>query len=103
MKREEGGTSWRECGDGVPSVKPEPAARTSLDPWLPERHTLNREHFGADLVIPRALNALVAAVQETDTHVAWSCFLALAEEPGDNVGSWAIWWRLGRSCQRFQD
>ena len=58
-----------------------------LDRWLPELHTLNREHFGAAPGITRTLNALATAVQGTDAHVARKCFLALAEHPGDNFGT----------------
>ena len=61
-----------------------------LDRWLPELHTLNREHFGAAPGITRTLDALATAVQGTDAHVAWKCFLALAEHPGDNFGTWMI-------------
>ena len=61
-----------------------------LDRWLPELQALNREHFGADPGITRTLEALAAAAQGTDARLAWRCFLALAELPGDNFGTWMI-------------
>ena len=61
-----------------------------LDRWLPELHALNCGHFGADQGVARTLDALAAAVRDTDARLAWTCFLALAEHPGDNFGTWAI-------------
>jgi len=61
-----------------------------LTRWLPELHRLNRQHFGADPGIARTLQALADAVGGTDAQVAWTRFLALAEQPGDNFGTWAI-------------
>lgn len=61
-----------------------------LERWLPELHALNCDHFGDDPGIARTLEALAAAVRNTDARAAWKCFLALAEEPGDNFGTWKI-------------
>ena len=61
-----------------------------LDRWLPELHVL-ASALGQTRASTRTLDALAVAVRDTDAHVAWSCFLALAEEPGDNFGTWAIW------------
>ena len=58
--------------------------------WLPELHRLNERHFEADPGISRTLEALADAVRDTDAQVAWARFLALAEHPGDNFGTWAI-------------
>ena len=61
-----------------------------LGRWLPDLHALNRAHFGADPGIARTLEALEDAVRRGDVHAARAGFLALAEGPGDNFGTWAI-------------
>ncbi|MGY2896876.1 hypothetical protein [Deinococcus sp. UYEF24] len=67
-----------------------PVRAEILDCWLPELHALNWGHFGNRPGITRTLDTLAAAVRGTDAQVAWSCFLALAEHPGDNFGTWMI-------------
>ncbi len=76
-----------------------------LNVLLPRLHDLNRQHFGHAAGISATLNRLAAAVQRfdvrrfnlncrgadsADAQAAWTCFLDLAERPGDNFGTWAI-------------
>jgi len=53
-------------------------------------HELNALHFDDDKKITRTLESLHAAINALDCAGSWSAFLALAERPGDNFGTWAI-------------
>ena len=57
---------------------------------IPRLHQLNELHFGDSLKIRHTIQALEQAVIGPDRAEAWSCFLALAEHPGDNFGTWMI-------------
>lgn len=64
--------------------------REVLDTWLPQLHALNRRGFGNSPAIAATLENLERAVGGDAPGVAWQCFLALAETPGDNFGTWTI-------------
>ena len=57
---------------------------------IPRLHQLNEQHFGDSPKIRRTVEALERAVSDPDRAEAWNCFLALAEHPGDNFGTWMI-------------
>ncbi len=57
---------------------------------IPQLHWLNAQHFGDSPKIRQTIQALEQAVGRLDHPRAWKCFLALAEHPGDNFGSWMI-------------
>lgn len=57
---------------------------------IPQLHQLNQQHFGDSPKIRQTIQALEQAVGRLDHARAWNCFLALAEHPGDNFGTWMI-------------
>ena len=53
-------------------------------------HELNAQHFDDNKGITRTLESLRSVINAQDCAGSWSAFLALAEWPGDNFGTWAI-------------
>ncbi|WP_407569516.1 hypothetical protein [Deinococcus altitudinis] len=67
-----------------------PGRQEILNVLLPRLFQLNREQFGDSAGIAATLAALEGAVRAADAAAAWEAFLALAERPGPNFGTWAI-------------
>ena len=57
---------------------------------IPKLHQLNEQHFGDSPKIRQTIQALEQAVGRLNHAQTWECFLALAEHPGDNFGTWMI-------------
>lgn len=53
-------------------------------------HELNMSHFGGASGITQTLESLRSAIIRSDFNASWASFIALAEAPGDNFGTWAI-------------
>ncbi len=51
---------------------------------------LNAKHFGNASGITRTLETLRSAINTFDLAASWSAFMALADTPGDNFGTWTI-------------
>lgn len=64
--------------------------REIIEGIIPELRRLNEEHFDSSAGITRQLAALEAAAGRHDIEQAWSLFIAFAESPGENFGTWAI-------------
>jgi hypothetical protein len=78
---------WKELSR---SSSPSHCPPEVLASFLPELHKLNADHFGSSAGIARTLSLLGAAIRSGDPAIAWDAFLALAERPGENFGTWAI-------------
>ena len=57
---------------------------------IPQLHQLNKQHFDDSPKIRQTIQAFEHAVSGSDHARVWNCFLALAEHPGDNFGTWMI-------------
>lgn len=75
---------WKGTGTPPPELT---EASTRLIDAL---HELNMRHFGGASGITQTLESLRSAIIRSDFNASWACFMALAEAPGDNFGTWAI-------------
>jgi len=57
---------------------------------IPALRRLNEEHFGSSYGITKHLDDISAAATQNNLDLCWKHFLALADSPGDNFGTWAI-------------
>ena len=57
---------------------------------IPQLLELNEKHFNNSPAIAHTIVKLNNAIARLDHAGAWECFLALAERPGNNFGTWAI-------------
>lgn len=79
--------NWRDSPHGAGA---EGFRSDILCDCLPRLRRLNREHFGGSAAIGRTLDRLAEAVEADDPRRSWEAFMALAGQPGDNFGTWAI-------------
>ncbi|RDH43708.1 hypothetical protein [Zooshikella ganghwensis] len=74
----------------TPGTNQSSAREEIVDRWIPELRALNRESFGNHPGINATLGNLEYSVNELSLEECWQAFLLLAEQPGENFGTWAI-------------
>ncbi len=75
---------WK--GTGTPTPELTEACTRLIDAL----HELNMSHFGGASGITQTLESLRTAIIRIDFNASWASFMALADAPGDNFGTWAI-------------